>query len=431
MDPFFNKNTFCKNIVEYNGIKIAHQISKKYICLIKINKMKKTLLFSFLFLLIAACGVKNTRNMLVSGNYDEAINNAISNIGTNKDKKGKQDYVYMLEEAFAKAKQRDINTINLLTKGGNPAQLEKIYNTYLLLNNRQESITPLLPLKLMKEGRNAIFPFDNYNNQIIESRNNLSLYLYNNSKKLLISKDKMDARKAFDDLSYLNKINPNYKDVNNLMDEAQFKGTDFVIVYTQNETNLIIPARLNNDLMDFNTYGLNDKWTVYHSAKTKGITYDYEMVLSFRDIQISPEQIKEREFIKERQIKDGQKKLLDDKGKVVLDSKGKEIYVDNIVNASVRIYEIRQLKSSFITAKVDFINSKNKQLLQSFPISSEFVFENIYSNYKGDRRAADDNYIHFFNNKVVPFPDTQQMIYDTGEDLKLKLKNIINQNKFN
>lgn len=393
--------------------------------------MKKLLLFSFLFILFSACGVKNTRNMLVSGNYDEAINNAISNIGTNKDKKGKQDYVYMLEEAFAKAKERDLNSISLLTKDGNPAHLEKIYNTYLLLNNRQENITPLLPLKLMKEGRNAKFHFNNYNNQIVESRNNLSIYLYNNSKKLLVSKNKMDFRKAFDDLNYLNQINPNYKDVIKLMDEAQFKGTDFVMVYTKNETNMIIPTRLQNDLMDFNTYGLNDKWTVYHSSKTKGITYDYEMILSFRDIQISPEQIKEREFIKERQVKDGQKKLLDENGKVVLDKNGKEVLVDNMIKATVRIYEIRQLKSSFITAKVDFINSNNKQLLQTFPISSEFVFENIYSKYKGDRRAADDNYMAYFNNNIVPFPDSQQMIYDTGEDLKQKLKSIISKNKFN
>jgi hypothetical protein len=377
------------------------------------------------------CGVKTTRNFLTSGNYDDAITNAVSNLRSSKDKKSKQDYVYMLEEAFAKAKQRDLSSINLLKQDGNPANLEKIYNTYLLLNERQQNITPILPLKLLKEGRNAIFPFDNYNNQIVESKNALTTYLYANCKKLLVSNNKMDFRKAFDDLNYINQINPNYKDVLKLRDEAQYKGTDFVMVYTKNETNLIIPVRLQNELLDFNTYGLNDKWTVYHITKTKGINYDYEMAINFRDIQISPEQIKEREFIKEREIKDGQKKLLDTNGRVVLDKNGKEIYVDNIVKATVRIYEIIQLKTSLITAKVDFFNTRSKQLVQSFPISSQYVFENIYSNYKGDRRAADDNYMNYFSNRVVPFPDTQQMIYDTGEDLKLKLKGVITQNKFN
>jgi hypothetical protein len=386
--------------------------------------------FLLAFIILTSCGVKQTQNLLSSGNYDEAINNSISNLRSNKDKKGNQDYVYLLEEAFAKAKERDLNSINLLEKDKNPANFEKIYTTYLQLNDRQEKIKPLLPLKLLNEGRNAIFPFDNYNNQIVASKNNLSNYLYANAKSLMSTSDKMNFRKAYDDLDYLNQINPNYKNVLTLMDEALFKGTDYVNVYTKNETNMVIPSRLQNDLLDFNTYGLNNKWTVFHSAKQKGINYDYTMMISFREILISPEQIKEKEFIKERQIKDGQKKLLDANGKEVLDNTGKVVMVDNLRNVTVRIFEFRQFKSSLVTAKVDFIEFRNNQLIKSFPLTSEFVFENIYSNYKGDRRAADDNYNSYFEKRAVPFPSNEQMVYDTGENLKMKLKDIINRNTF-
>ncbi|WKL43685.1 hypothetical protein [Flavobacterium sp. ZE23DGlu08] len=392
--------------------------------------MKKITLLLSLFLLISSCGVKQTQNLLSSGNYDQAIDNAVSNLRTNKDKKGKQDYVYLLEEAFAKAKERDLNAINLLAKDANPAQLEKMYNTYLQLNSRQEKIKPLLPLKLLKEGRNAIFPFDNYNDQIIDSKNALSAYLYANAKKLMGTSDKMNYRKAYDDMEYLNQITPNYKNVLQLMDEAKFKGSDYVSVYTKNETNMIIPVRLQNDLLDFSTYGLNDKWTVYHSNKQKGIDYDYGMVINFRHIYISPEQIKEREFVKDRIIKDGVKKLIDANGKEVLDEKGKVVMVDNMRNATVRIYEFRQFKSCKITAKVDYINFKSNQLLQSFPIASEFIFENIYATYKGDRRASDDNYYSYFDKRAVAFPSNEQIVYDTGEDLKAKIKDVISRNRF-
>ncbi|MFV8366351.1 hypothetical protein [Flavobacterium sp. XS1P27] len=392
--------------------------------------MKKITLLLSLFILISSCGVKQTQNLLSSGNYDQAIDNAVSNLRTNKDKKGKQDYVYLLEEAFAKAKERDLNAINLLAKDANPAQLEKMYNTYLQLNSRQEKIKPLLPLKLIKEGRNAIFPFDNYNDQIIDSKNALSAYLYTNAKKLMGTSDKMNYRKAYDDMEYLNQITPNYKNVLQLMDEAKFKGSDYVSVYTKNETNMIIPVRLQNDLLDFSTYGLNDKWTVYHSNKQKGIDYDYGMVINFRHIYISPEQIKEREFIKDRIIKDGVKKLIDANGKEVLDEKGKVVMVDDMRNATVRIYEFRQFKSCQITAKVDYINFRSNQLLQSFPIASEYIFENIYATYKGDRRASDDNYYSYFDKRAVAFPSNEQMVYDTGEDLKTKIKDIISRNRF-
>jgi hypothetical protein len=95
-----------------------------------------------------------------------------------------------------------------------------------------------------------------------------------------------------------------------------------------------------------------------------------------------------------------------------------------------QIYEFRQFKSCQITAKIDYINLKTNQLLQSFPISSEFIFENIYATYKGDRRASDDNYYSYFDRKPVAFPNSEQMVYDTGEDLKAKIKDIISRNKF-
>ncbi|MGZ9676030.1 hypothetical protein [Flavobacterium sp. GNP001] len=392
--------------------------------------MKKiTLLIAFI-VLTTACGVKQTQNALSSGNYDQAIENAVSNLRSNKDKKGKQDYVYMLEEAFAKAKERDLNTINLLVKEANPAQLEKIYNIYLQLNQRQELIKPILPLKLLKEGRNAIFPLDNYNDELVDSKNALSAYLFGNAKKLMGTPDKMKYRAAYDDLEYLNKINPNYKNTVDLMDECLAKGADYVHVYTKNETNMIIPVRLQNDLLDFSTLGLNDRWTVYHSNKVRNLTYDYGMLINFRQINISPEQIKEREFVKERVIKDGVKKLIDANGKEVLDEKGKPVMVDNLVTVNARIYEFKQFKACQVTAKIDYINLRSNQLLQSFPLASEYVFENIYATYKGDRRASDDNYFSYFDRRAVPFPSSEQMVYDSGEDLKAKLKDIITRNRF-
>lgn len=390
--------------------------------------MKKiTLLFSFL-VFITSCALKHTQELVHSGDYDNAITIAVSSLESNKDKKSKQDYVYLLEEAFAKAKERDLNTLNLLEKEHNPAQIERIYQLYVGLNNRQEKIKPLLPLQLLKENRTAVFAFENYNDKLIASKNALSNYLYSNAKALLKSTNKIDFRKAFDDFTYLNQINPNFKDVNELLKEAKFKGSDFVLVSTKNETNMIIPVRLQNDLLDFNTYGLNDKWTVYHNAEQDGIRYDYGVRIRFREVVISPEQIKEKEFIKERRIKDGQKKLIDANGKEVLDEKGKVVFVDNWKDVTVKVNEFRQFKSCMITAKVDFSNWTTNQLLQSFPLSSEFIFENVYANYKGDRRAADDSYFPNFNKKTIPFPSNEQMIYDAGEDLKNKLKGILNQN---
>src|SRR5690606_4897987 len=96
-----------------------------------------------LLFMIAGCGIKQTRSYLTSGDYDSAIATAVEGLRNNKDKKGKQEYVYMLEEAFAKAKERDLATIEMLRKENNPANNERIYNTFLQLHDRQERIRPL------------------------------------------------------------------------------------------------------------------------------------------------------------------------------------------------------------------------------------------------------------------------------------------------
>jgi hypothetical protein len=391
--------------------------------------MKKILLLLSIFIFIASCATKQIQGSISSGNYDDAITNAVSNLQNNKDKKRKQDYIYLLEEAFAKAKERDLSAVDALTKDTNPSNLEKVFNLYNQLNARQEQIRPLLPLFLMKENRNAKFPFDNYTDQIINSKNALSKFLYDNSKALLVAKDKMTIRRAHDDLEYLNKINPNYKDAVKLMSEARLKGTDYVNVYTKNETNMAIPNRLQNDLLDFSTFGLNDKWTVYHSNKIKDVKYDFGLIVNFRQINISPEQMKEKEFVKEKQIKDGTKPLLDANGKQVRDDKGNPISVDNMKTIRVSVYEFRQFKTVQVTAKVDYIDLKSNQLIDTYPLASEYTFENIYSTFNGDRNACEPDYMRFFDRRAVQFPSNEQMIFDCGEDLKAKLKGIISGNR--
>ncbi len=404
---------------------------KSFTSFFKIHKMLFCRSFLVAFILgLTACGVKETRGLLSAGEYDAAIHTAVENLQNNKVRKGKQPYIAMLEEAFFKAKTRDLEAIDMLIKDANPSNLEKVFNLYVQLNNRQEIIKPLLPLRLTDQNRAVQFEFENYTDEIVNSKNALSKYLYNNTKVLLTTNLKSNFRRAFDDLNYLEQLSPNYKDVRQLMVEARLKGTDFVSITTKNETNMIIPVRLENDLLDISTYGLNQKWTVFHTNRIKGTVYDFGIILNFRAINISPEQIKEKEFVKEKQVKVGQKKLLDARGNVVKDSIGKAIMVDDLRTVSISIYESRQLKQVQVTAKVDCIDFKTNQLTETFPLTSEFTFENIFATYKGDKRACEDNYFSYFDKRLQPFPSNEQMVFDTGEDLKVQLKKIIGSINF-
>ncbi len=394
--------------------------------------MKKVLLSTiFLALLIACGGVKKTQEALHSGNYYRAINTSLRNLADNKFKKSNQPYIVLLEEAFAKNTERELDKINFLQKEGNPANYEAIYTSYEQLKQSQERIKPLLPLYIEQEGRDAQFSFINYDNDILAAKENLADYLYDNASALLQNASfKEDYRKAYRDFAYLNEISPGYLDTKIKMEDAYSKGQDYVKVKVLNETEQIVPVRLEEELLNFNTFGLDDEWTQYHTNPLEEITYDYEMQVAFRTIAVSPEQVQERQIIKEKDIQDGYEILLDDNGRAVKDSLGNEIRIERFRTVSCNYYEFTQLKTAQVSGNVSYVDLRRQQQLNSYPLSSEFIFEHVYAQYNGDKRALDNNLLPLTNQVAVPFPSNEQMVYDAGEDLKLKLKDIVVRQRF-
>ena len=130
--------------------------------------MKRLLLLLVLITALVSCGKKQVEKALNTGNYDVAIQDALKKLDNNKNKKRKQDYVLMLGDAYTKAVERDLSTINHLKQDNNPEQYPQIYEAYMDLHLRQESIKPVLPLKV--NGKTVKFKFNDYNNSIIDYR---------------------------------------------------------------------------------------------------------------------------------------------------------------------------------------------------------------------------------------------------------------------
>ena len=386
--------------------------------------MKKTTLLFVLVLFIVSCGSKkNVERALTSGNYNKAMYDAIKKLRTNKSAKRKQDYILLLKDAYDKANERDLNAIEGLKTSNNPEYYQRVYETYVALDKRQEAIKPLLPLAV--NGRTVAFNFNNYNNDIAVSRENVSDYFYERGIALLESDDKSTIREAYGVLEYIENINPNYEKTRELMQEAHERGIAHVIVSIENQTNQIIPRRLEDALLDFDTYGLDQFWTAYHAYANDSLNYDYAMQLQLARINISPEQLKEREVIRQRRVKDGWQYKLDDNGNVLKDSLGNDIKEDKFINVRARVFEFEQIKSAQIIANVVFSDLVNNEIIENFDIDSGFIFENFYARFRGDKRALNRDDRNLVNNTAVPFPTSEQMIFDTGEDLKAKLKRII------
>lgn len=388
--------------------------------------MKKLLLSTVaLLLVLTSCsGRKQIESAISHGNYDLAIANALRKLENNKDKKRKQDYIVMLEDAYYKVLEEDLQSIEHLKKDGNPEQYKAIYEMYVDLDKRQNAIKRVLPLKI--NGKNLELKFNDYSSEIVEYRYKTSDYLIDEGIALLDSENKYDARKAYKIFSYIERINPNFEETRHLLTEAHEKGTDYVSVSIENQTHQIIPQQLEVDLLNFNTYGLNQFWTVYHSDVVNNIDYDFGLQLQLKQINVSPEQVNTIQKLRERQIIDSKEFKKDRNGNFVSDSLGNKIKIDKIINVRARYFETHQFKSTHVMADVVYTNLKTNQTIDIFPIDSEFIFEHTYATFRGDKRALKQRDRELIRSRPLYFPTDAQMVYDTGEDLKLRFKDVLN-----
>ena len=70
-----------------------------------------TTLFSILFI-VSCSSVKKTTTSILSGDYDTAIRTSVDKLRRNPTKKNRRSHTLLLEEAFAKATQRDTDPVS-------------------------------------------------------------------------------------------------------------------------------------------------------------------------------------------------------------------------------------------------------------------------------------------------------------------------------
>lgn len=391
--------------------------------------MRATIILSVMALLLLSCNsVKRNQKLLAGGNYDQAIELAVKKLAKDRNSKKSGEHVQLLEQAFKKATDRDQRRISFLNKDLNPTASREIYYTYQDLEGRQALLRPILPFYSEALGRNAKFKLVDYSDEIVTSKNRFADDLHAEAATYLGYNTIMDSRTAYKRLQELQEVNSNYPKLNTLLNDAHFKGTDFVKVELNNRSGQIIPGQLQRELLDFNTYGLDDFWTEYHVNRESGIQYNFGITLDFKQIAVSPERISEKEYRREKRIKDGWKYKLDRNGNVVKDSLGNDIKIDIFKTVTARVMYTTQTKSVLVGGDVLYQDLERGRDIDRHPLASEFIFENEFAKFRGDDRALTEEDLDFLEFDFIPFPTSEQMVFDAGEDIKIRLKEILKDN---
>lgn len=392
--------------------------------------MRQILLLLLGIMIITSCSsVKRGQQALNKGDYNEAIGIAVERLQKDKTKKGNQEHILILEAAFKKKTERTKKRIAFLEKERNSGNSREIYQLYKELDRVQTKIAPLLPLHIDSKDRQAKFKFIDYSDALIASKKGYADFLYREAELLMQQQDKPAFRTAYSKLSELQKLFPNYKDSQQLLQDAHFYGTNFIFVALKNQTPFVIPKSLEQDLLDFNTYGLDDLWTEYHAFRSSDYRYDFAVNLNFREIVISPERILEREIPLEAEVLESITYKKDRKGEFVLDSLGNKIKIENFIKVKGTLFKTVQTKSLALQGKVDYLDLDKDQLVNSYPLGSEFLFENVFASFRGDQRVLTKEDQLLLQKHFVPFPSNEQLLIDAADDIKSNLGSILKRNR--
>ena len=378
----------------------------------------KHIIIVLLSICFSCSPVKKINENVISGEYDKAISKTIDQLKRTKNKKKKDQYKLILKDVFSKSVIKSQNKISSLKKDKNPEFYYEIYLEYQKLIDRQN--------KLMNISSNNLkFNFKNYDNDHIEFRYKTSNYYMELSKSLISKDDRLDYRNAYEYLIIIESINPNYLETRTLINLCLLRGKDHILLNVLNESNSVIYKELQKDILNINGYDLNSKWKSFHTAKDNyfGKT-DFYIDLAFKAFIISPERILEKENTKKKNIKDGYTYQLDNNGNVMSDSLGNDIKIDKIVEISGKTKEYSQSKSAKVIAEVRYYDNKNN-LIEKFPLESEFWFRNIFLEFTGDKRVLSKKDKRLLKGRFLPFPPDDILLFNNSENIKQKLKNII------
>jgi len=388
--------------------------------------MKKLILLFSATLLISCNSVKKTQQALNSGNYIEAINRSVDKLQKNKYNGKSAAYALLLKQSFEKYRSSTLERIDFLERETLKDNSKPVYAAYVSLQNVQNRIKPLLPLKNERD-ENIDFKFYDFTDNILVGKKNYVNYLYTKANDLLRSEDKIDSRLAYNSFVELEKLAPTFKNVSQLKREAYLNGIDFILVSLYNDTQQIIPAQVEDRLLNFSTLDLDDLWTEYHVNKREDVSYDYSIEINFTSIQFSPERLIERQIPLEREIVDGWRYKKDRNGNYIIDDRGNKIKEDVTVIANGTLFETLQSKEVKVVANVNYFDLLQDQKINTYPLESVFVFENRFANSDGDSRILNNDEAYLIRRGPVEYPTNEQMLTDASEDIKSKLKVILKQ----
>ncbi len=379
---------------------------------------------SLLFLFLNAC--TSIKELADQGRYDEAIQKGAKKL-RGKDLKDPK-IVALIENAFNKANEKDLNLIKSLSVSNDWRNNEKVLRINQNIAARQNLIKAFLPLN-DANGYSAHFNLIN-TNQINElTTKHIVADLYQEANSLMEQSKKADhkiARKAYTLYDKIEHYQADFENIQLLKSQAYEQGQSHVFVDFVNRSIGFVPKDVRKRFIEYINLTNDSKWVSYHFDQESKNKADYRIELALNDIKISPESLNDTYHHFTKEIQDGFNYKLDKKGNVMKDSSGNDIKIPKFISVKATIREVNQLKEALVNAHTRLIENNTGQVLENSPVNACSTFTNYAVMFQGDKRAVPNEWICKVGGIVQGFPNDydilDQAIAEVGKKASKNLR---------
>jgi hypothetical protein len=379
--------------------------------------MKRIVPFIFILtIILAGCG--SSKKQLQKGNYDAAIAKSVKQLRKDPNDAKELD---ILTQSYKVANDQDKERVRFLTMEGKPSNWDEIYLVYKRLNDRQS---------LVKTVPSGNFPYVDYMPEMVNAKQKAADFYYAHGTELMKSGLKDSYRQAYAEFVRAKDYVGDYQGIDNMIQEARYKGMSRVFVSIQNSSLLKFPPEFEQDLLALDFPRLNSDWVEYYTQNLNNNTeYDYFINVNIKNIAVSPDNTVERDSVIKRDVEDGFTYVLDKKGNVMKDSLGNDIKQKKYKTLQCALVETIQTKVCRIDGDIEVIQVNPDKILKKDPIGAQSNFENISSRALGDLGALNAKQLERTKSSVVPFPTDIDMVIKCSESLKMAIRGAIQNDR--
>jgi len=386
--------------------------------------MKKLTTILLAALLLSSCG--STTKKLQQGNYDAVVDKTVKKLI----KRPNADDAAEMDRAFRMANERDLERVRYLVAENNPDNYNEVFNRYNMLKERQRKVRTVTPLEV--DGKSYSYEYVDYNAEMIAAKTKAADFFYTNGKGLLENAlEKEDYREAYFQLMKAAEYSGGqFPDIDAMIYDAHQKGISRVIVEVSNENAIKLPPQVEEDLISFDTKGLDNEWVEYHFKHMDAkVVYDYEVLVKLQSIMVSPDEVKDNDQVFTKKISDGFDYVLDASGNVMKDTAGNDIKLQKFKEITCTLIETQQFKSVEIKGEVEIASMNPQRLIQQEPFGASNTFEHSSARSIGDEGALTEEAFQKTQQVKVPFPTDVEMVMMCTETIKPAIRNAIYANR--